>query len=66
MGGRKARLFVQIVDAVLVVIVVSAGDAVFAKFYKKLLELVNLTSLGMILPRHPKPGKFELDGNLSS
>ena len=35
MGGCKARLFVQNFDAVLVLIVISAGDAIFAKFHKK-------------------------------
>ena len=32
MGGCTARLFVQNFDAVLIVIVISAGDAIFAKF----------------------------------
>ena len=35
MGSCKARVFVQNFGAVLVVIVISAGDAIFAKFYKK-------------------------------
>ena len=34
MGGCTARLFVQNFDAVLVVIIISAGDAIFAKFHK--------------------------------
>ena len=42
MGGCKARLFAQNFDAVLVVIVISAGDAIFAKFYNKLLKLVKV------------------------
>ena len=36
--GCGARLFVQNFDAVLVVIVISAGDAIFAKFHNKLLK----------------------------
>ena len=32
---KLRRLFVQNFDAVLVVIGISAGDAIFAKFYKK-------------------------------
>ena len=35
MGGCTARIYAQNFDAVLVVIVISAGDAIFAKFYKK-------------------------------
>ena len=35
MGGCKARLFAHKFDAVLVLIVISAGDAIFAKFHKK-------------------------------
>ena len=38
MGGCEARLCVENFDAVLVVIVISAGDAIFAKFYEKLLK----------------------------
>ena len=38
MGGCTARLFVQNFDAVLVVIVISAGDAIFAKFFKKYIK----------------------------
>ena len=34
-GCCKAHLFAQKFDAVLVVIVISAGDAIFAKFHKK-------------------------------
>ena len=43
MVGSKARLFAQNFDAVLVVIVISAGDATFAKFHNKLLKHVNYT-----------------------
>ena len=42
MGGRKAHLFVQNFDAVLIVIVISAGDAIFAKFQKKKIKHVTL------------------------
>ena len=42
MGGCKARLFVQNFGAVLVVIVISAGDAIFAKFHKKYLKRAKL------------------------
>ena len=35
MGGCKARLFVQNFDAVLMVVVIFAGDAIFACFYRK-------------------------------
>ena len=42
MGDCTARLFVQSFDAVLVVIVISAGDAIFAKFHKKWLKHVNI------------------------
>ena len=42
MGGCTARLFAQNFDAVLVVIVISAGDAIFAKLHKKCLKLVTL------------------------
>ena len=38
MGGCKARLFAQNFDAVLVVIVISPGDAIFAKLHRKCLE----------------------------
>ena len=34
MGGCITRIYAQNFDAVLVVIVISAGDAIFAKFYK--------------------------------
>ena len=35
MVSRTARLLAQNFDVVLVVIVISAGDTIFAKFYKK-------------------------------
>ena len=35
MGGCEALLFVENFDAVLIVIVISAGDAIFVKFHKK-------------------------------
>ena len=38
MGVCTARLFAQNFDAVLVVIVISAGDAIFAKFHKQVLK----------------------------
>ena len=38
MGSCKARLFVQNFDAVLVVIAISAGDAISAKSYKKCVK----------------------------
>ena len=41
-GGCKARLFVQISGAVLVVITISARDAIFAKFHKKYLKRLKL------------------------
>ena len=34
-GGCKARVVVQNFDAVLIVLVISAGDTIFAKFYKR-------------------------------
>ena len=34
-AGCTARLFAQNFDAVLVVMVISAGDAIFAKFHQK-------------------------------
>ena len=42
MRGCEARLFAQNFDAVLVVIVVSAGDAIFAKFHKPILKHIKL------------------------
>ena len=42
MGGCTARLFAQNFDAVLVVIVICAGDAIFVKFYEKCLKHVKL------------------------
>ena len=42
MGGRKALIFVQNFDAVLVVTVVSTGDAIFAKFHEKLIKHIDL------------------------
>ena len=42
MGSCEACLFVQNFGAVLVVIVISAGDAIFAKFHKKLLKCMKL------------------------
>ena len=42
MGGHKASLFVQNLDAVLVVIVIPAGDVIFAKCYKKYEKLIKL------------------------
>ena len=42
MGGCPARIYVQNFDAVLVVIVISAGDAIFAKFYQKCLKHTKL------------------------
>ena len=42
MGGCKARLFVQNFGEVLVVMIISAADAIFAKFNKKLLTRVKL------------------------
>ena len=45
MGGCTARLFAQNFDAVLVVIVISAGDAIFAKFYQKSLKQTKLDIL---------------------
>ena len=38
MGGCKPRFFAQNVDAVLVVTVISAVDAIFAKFHKQCLK----------------------------
>ena len=35
MGGCTARIYAQNFDAVLVVIIISAGDAIFAKLYIK-------------------------------
>ena len=65
MGGCTAHLFAQNFDAVLVVIVISAGDAIFAKFHNKLLKCVKLLILTIQTPeiqvrtpkyraRHPK------------
>ena len=65
MGGCTAHLFAQNFDAVLVVIVISAGDAIFAKFHKKLSKRVKLHILRVQTPeiqvrtpkykaRHPK------------
>ena len=65
MGGCAAHLFAQNFDAVLVVIVISAGDAIFTKFHKKLLKRVKLHILRVQTPevqvrtpkykaRHPK------------
>ena len=42
MGGCTARIYAQNFDAVLVVIVISAGDAIFAKFYQKCLKHTKL------------------------
>ena len=38
MGGGTAPIYAQNFDAVLVVIVISAGDAIFAKFHEKLVK----------------------------
>ena len=38
MGGCAARLFVQNFDAVLAVIVIAVGNAIFTKFYTKQLK----------------------------
>ena len=46
-GGCTARLFVQNCDAVLVVMVTSAGDVIFAEFYKKLQNKRNTTHFKM-------------------
>ena len=45
MGGCAARIYAQNFDAVLVVIVISAGDAIFAKFYQKCKKHTKLHTL---------------------
>jgi hypothetical protein len=45
MGGCTARLFAQNFDAVLVVIVISAGDTILAKLHEKCLTRLKLNIL---------------------
>ena len=52
MGGCTARLFAQNFDAVLVVIVISAGDAIFVIFYRKCRKHGKLNILCDLHKRH--------------
>ena len=46
-GGRRARLFVKNVDAVLVVIVIATRDAIFAKIYKEVIKTCKAPHFGI-------------------